>query len=57
MGVPAVLGANGVERILELRLNAAEFEALQKSADAVREQLAALGGRTSGRASIRIVLK
>lgn len=46
MGVPAILGANGVERILELRLNAAEFEALQKSADAVREQLAALGERT-----------
>lgn len=43
MGVPAVLGANGVERILELRLNASEFDALQKSANAVREQVACFG--------------
>jgi malate dehydrogenase len=46
MGVPAVIGARGVERILELRLNASEFEALQKSADAVREQVACFGGLT-----------
>jgi malate dehydrogenase len=47
MGVPAVLGADGVERILELRLNASEFEELQKSADAVREQVARFGGQPS----------
>jgi malate dehydrogenase len=46
MGVPAVVGASGVERILELRLNASEFDALQKSADAVKEQVACLGGQT-----------
>lgn len=46
MGVPTVVGANGVERILELRLNASEFDALQKSADAVREQVARFRGQT-----------
>jgi malate dehydrogenase len=46
MGVPSVIGANGVERILELRLNASEFEALQKSADAVKEQVARFRGQT-----------
>lgn len=46
MGVPAVIGAKGVERILELRLNAAEFEVLQKSADAVRKQVARFRGQT-----------
>ena len=46
MGVPTVIGANGVERILELRLNASEFDALQKSADAVREQVARFRGQT-----------
>jgi len=40
MGVPVLLGANGVERVLELRLNAAELEALRKSADAVRKLVA-----------------
>jgi malate dehydrogenase len=46
MGVPAVVGANGVERILELRLTASEFDALQKSADAVKEQVARFRGQT-----------
>lgn len=46
MGVPAVVGAKGVERILELRLNASEFEGLQKSANAVKEQVACFGGQT-----------
>lgn len=40
MGVPVLLGANGVERVLELKLNAAELEALRKSADAVRKLVA-----------------
>lgn len=39
MGVPAVLGANGVERVLELHLTEVERRALQQSADAVRRQL------------------
>ena len=37
MGVPVKLGAGGVEEIIELDLRADEFEALRKSADAVRE--------------------
>jgi malate dehydrogenase len=45
MGVPAVLGANGIERILELRLSQAEFDALQRSAEAVREQASRFAGR------------
>ncbi|OLB01779.1 MAG: malate dehydrogenase [Nitrospirae bacterium] len=40
MGVPVLLGANGVERVLELKLNAAELQALRKSADAVRKLVA-----------------
>ncbi|MGH7235079.1 MAG: malate dehydrogenase, partial [Nitrospiraceae bacterium] len=40
MGVPVLLGAKGVERVLELKLNAAELEALRKSADAVRKLVA-----------------
>jgi len=46
MGVPAVVGTNGVERILELRLNASEFDALQKSANAVKVQVARFLGQT-----------
>lgn len=42
MGVPVLLGAKGVERVLELKLNAAELEALRKSADAVRKLVAQL---------------
>ncbi len=37
MGVPVLLGAGGVERVLELTLTPAELAALQKSADAVRK--------------------
>jgi malate dehydrogenase len=37
VGVPCVLGAAGVERILEIELNEEERAALQHSADAVRE--------------------
>lgn len=51
MGTPAVIGAQGVERILELRLNADEFDALHKSAEAVKEQLACLGDRTASPSS------
>jgi malate dehydrogenase len=40
MGVPTVIGAKGIERILELKLNSQEFEALHKSAEALRKQVA-----------------
>ncbi len=36
-GVPVVLGSNGIERIVELKLSGEELLALQKSAQAVRE--------------------
>lgn len=42
VGVPAVLGAGGVERIIEIPLDDAERSAFQASADAAREMLAAL---------------
>jgi malate dehydrogenase len=41
MGVPCVLGAKGVERVLEIELNEEERAALQGSADSVRELWAA----------------
>lgn len=37
MGVPVILGANGIERILELALTDEEKSMLDKSADGVRE--------------------
>ena len=37
IGVPVVLGANGIERILEISLTSAEQGMLKHSADAVRE--------------------
>ncbi|HHT9161871.1 MAG TPA: malate dehydrogenase [Candidatus Brocadiia bacterium] len=37
IGVPAKLGANGVEEIVEFKLNADEVSALRKSAEAVKE--------------------
>jgi malate dehydrogenase len=37
MGVPVKLGAGGIEEIVELDLTDDEREALQESADAVRE--------------------
>jgi malate dehydrogenase len=42
MGVPVVLGAKGVERIVELDLDESEQQALKASADAVREVVAVL---------------
>lgn len=36
MGVPVILGGSGVERVLELNVNAMELEAIRRSADAVR---------------------
>ena len=37
VGVPCVLGARGLEKVLEIALDDAERSALQRSADAVRE--------------------
>jgi malate dehydrogenase len=37
LGVPVVLGKNGIEKIIELKLNNQEMELLRKSAEAVRE--------------------
>jgi malate dehydrogenase len=42
LGVPAKLGARGIEQIIELDLNAAEMALLSESADAVREVASAL---------------
>ena len=42
MGVPVVLGSSGVERIVELDLDDVERQALQASADAVREVVGVL---------------
>jgi malate dehydrogenase len=37
VGVPVVIGANGVERIVEISLDQAEKAAFDKSVDAVRQ--------------------
>jgi malate dehydrogenase len=42
VGVPVVLGKNGVERIMELELNDIERSALNNSADAVKEMMGVL---------------
>ncbi|HOP07231.1 MAG TPA: malate dehydrogenase [candidate division Zixibacteria bacterium] len=43
IGVPVVLGANGVEKILELKLKKAELTALQTSAATYKEHLKIMG--------------
>jgi malate dehydrogenase len=43
VGVPAVLGANGVEKIVELELNEKEKKELAASVQHVKELVAALG--------------
>lgn len=53
LGVPVLLGKNGVERIIEIKLTSEEKKALDASADAVRKGIAMLdtiyspGGRVS----------
>lgn len=42
LGVPTILGANGIEKIIELELTEEEKKALDKSADAVRNVMGAL---------------
>jgi malate dehydrogenase len=41
-GVPVVIGAGGVERVLEIQLTAAEKAAFEKSAGHVRELVEAM---------------
>jgi malate dehydrogenase len=43
IGVPAVLGKNGVERIVEMELNDEEKKMLEVSANAVRDVVSILG--------------
>ncbi|MBU1318909.1 MAG: malate dehydrogenase [candidate division Zixibacteria bacterium] len=43
IGVPCVLGANGVEKIFELKLSVADLELLQKSGNTYKEHLKELG--------------
>lgn len=42
LGVPTILGANGIEKVIELELTADEKAALDKSAEAVRNVMAVL---------------
>ncbi|MEH7442441.1 malate dehydrogenase [Bacillus sp. JJ1122] len=42
LGVPTILGAGGIEKVIELELTAEEKAALDKSADAVRNVMAVL---------------
>lgn len=44
MGVPVILGGDGIERIFELELTADEKAALEKSADSVRNVIAIVNG-------------
>lgn len=43
IGVPVKLGANGVEEVIEIRLDSEDMAGLRKSADAVRASLDRLG--------------
>ena len=43
-GVPAILGAGGMEKVVELKLNDDEKAALQKSADAVKKGMEEIDG-------------
>lgn len=45
LGVPVILGANGVEKIIEFQLTTEEKAALLESASAVRKQMAAVDNR------------
>jgi len=51
VGVPVVLGAAGVERIIELELTQQERAAFQKSVDAVKELVSVMAGLTQSAAS------
>jgi malate dehydrogenase len=42
MGVPVILGKNGIEKIIELKLNDEEKKLVNESAKAVKEVMAVL---------------
>lgn len=44
MGVPAILGGDGIEKVFELDLTAEEKDALEKSANSVRSVIAVVNG-------------
>ena len=44
VGVPVILGAGGVERVVDIKLNADEQAMLDKSVDAVKGLVAACKG-------------
>ena len=44
IGVPCVLGRNGIEKVVEFKLNDEEKALFAKSAEAVRKTNAALAG-------------
>jgi malate dehydrogenase len=47
LGVPVVLGKNGIEKIIELKLNDAEMALVNESAKAVREVMSVLDNMTA----------
>jgi malate dehydrogenase len=47
LGVPVILGKNGIEKVIELELNEEEMDLLSQSATAVREVKAILDGMNS----------
>ena len=47
LGVPVILGKNGIEKVIELELNEEEIDLLSQSATAVREVKAILDGMNS----------
>ena len=47
LGVPVKLGKNGIEEIIELKLNADEKKLLEESAKAVKEVMNVLDGMTT----------
>ena len=46
VGVPVILGAGGVEKVIELKLTAQEQADFQKSVDAVKELVKVMAGLT-----------
>jgi malate dehydrogenase len=44
VGVPTIIGAGGIERIVDIKLDKAEQEMFQKSVDAVKGLVAACKG-------------
>jgi malate dehydrogenase len=44
VGVPTIIGAGGIERVVDIKLNAAEQAMMDKSVDAVKGLVAACKG-------------